>query len=168
MKNLKVLLLFTAGFFVIWLSACKKPVNNGPYTDGSVVFQFNSAKTIVSLSNAVGMYALNTGGFEVAASNSSASSIQIIVPQNFTAGKYDIASGKAQISFTPSSDYSVNGGGYAYIATSGTLVINSYTTTEVQGTFAFHGKNALGDTCNVFGGVLASGYSRTTTLPVGL
>ena len=145
------------------LSACKKMANTVPGST-SISFKFNGS-SIVKFQNTSGIYATNSTEFELSAGNAG-SSIQLNMGPNFTSGTFDIASGKATIIYTGPTISGAAAGSNVYRATSGTVVITSYSTTAVSGTFAFTGTSLSGTTCTVDSGKFITGYTSTTTIPV--
>jgi hypothetical protein len=163
MKQRKILLLLFVVFAVACIGSCKKMANTVPGST-SISFKFNGS-SIVKFQNTSGIYATNSTEFELSAGNTS-SSIQLNMGPNFTSGTFDIASGKATIIYTGPIISGAAAGSNVYRATSGTVVITSYSTTAVSGTFAFTGTSLSGTTCTVDSGKFITGYTSTTTIPV--
>jgi len=163
MKHLKVSFFLLGIMVAIGLSACKKIANSPPALT-NVYFTFDSTLS-VSFLHPVGTYATSNGEFELYANNGTTATFEIYVTKNLSAGTYDIASGQAEIVYASAATSGSGSLINASVATSGTVVISTYSTTEVAGTFSFSGKDPAGNTYKVTNGNFITGYSSVTTIP---
>jgi len=160
MKHLKVSLFLLATLVAIGLSACKKMANTPPAST-YVQFRYDST-TYVEFLKPVGTYATSNGEFQLLVNNST-STFELFV-NNLTAGTFTVASGQAEIIYA--SPATTGSGNLINVssATSGTVVITAYSTTEVAGTISFSGKDVAGNTYTVTEGTFTTGYSKASTV----
>jgi len=160
MKYLKVSLFLLAALVTVGLSACKKMANTPP---AATFVQFNyDSTTTVQFLKPVGTYATSNGEFQLLVNNST-STFELFV-SNLTGGTFDVASGQAAIIYA--SPATTGSGNLINVssATSGTVVITTYSTTEVAGTFSFSGKDVAGNTYKVTSGTFTTTYSKASTV----
>ena len=160
MKHRIHLPFFVAILVSIGLSACKK-IANTPPASTFVKFNYDSTTT-VQFMNPVGTYATSNGEFQLLVNNST-STFELFV-NNLTAGTFTVASGQAEIIYA--SPATTGSGNLINVssATSGTVVITAYSTTEVAGTISFSGKDVAGNTYTVTEGTFTTGYSKASTV----
>jgi hypothetical protein len=128
MKNLKPILLICM-FMAIISASCKKSDNNIS-TSISVSLKFNgSAK---SSSTVIADYIKSESNLQVIGKfGNEAVSISIA---NIKVGTFDVATDGALVSYATTADFS-----NTYLGTTGTVVITSFTSDKVTGTFNFVG-----------------------------
>ena len=110
------------------LNSCKKSSTN-PQTATNLSLKFNG--TAYSYPSATASYNASQNAIQIIGNLNNADVIYVVIPQNLKVGTFDIASGGAAVTFSTSTTNDQD----SYIATSGSVVITSFTSSTIAGTF---------------------------------
>jgi len=136
MKITKTILLFAAAFMLMTVS-CKKS-NNKPATVAvSMTFKFNGTAQTTKL--LVATYYKSQATVQIAGTNG-AQGLSLMI-QNPKTGTFDMATDQTLLlSYSSAADFD-----HTYVASTGKVVITTFSSTNIAGTFSFSGTDGLGD-----------------------
>jgi hypothetical protein len=142
MKQIKSALIILTVFASV-LSSCKKSSTN-PATSYSISLKVNgTAKTSTT---PVAVYYKSLGTLQVSGAFGTSQAVSLTI-NNVKTGSFDVSTGDAAAIYTP--DATLND---SYIGDTGTVVITTFTTTTVSGTFSFSGTSIAGPTGTITNG----------------
>ena len=145
MKRVKPAFLLALLFILLFVS-CKK-VAETPTDSSTISLKFNGNP--VTATNPSAIYSPSKNALQIMGQTSGNVTDEVVVNANMGLGTFDITTGQASV------DYSI--GSDVYTATSGSVIITSFTNTQVTGSFEF----AALDTAMVAG----AGTNGTFTTP---
>jgi len=137
-------LAFIAALFMLAPIACKKSSNNPQTATVSMTFTFNGTAETSKL--IVATWYKSQNAVQIIGSNGTQGlNISFSSPKT---GTFDVATDPTVlVSFSTAADFD-----HTYLGTTGKIVITTFTSTTIAGTFAFSGQNGLGQS-----GVIANG-----------
>ncbi|WP_295673875.1 DUF6252 family protein [uncultured Mucilaginibacter sp.] len=134
--------------FAVTLNSCKKSATK-PAVTSSIALKFNG--TAYSTSTITAAY--KSGALQIIGSYVSGTTLYLAIPSNVKVGSFDLSTGAGAATFSTGSSAS-------FFGDSGSIVITSFTSTTVAGTFAFHGTDlTTSNTCTVTEGTFQATYA---------
>jgi hypothetical protein len=137
---------------VLAFNSCKKSSTKPKVAAQSISLKFNG--TSYTSSTLFASYGKSLNALQVVGTIGTTASVYLAIPLNFKVGTFDIASSQAAATFSNGANLQDT-----YMATSGSIVITSFTSTTVAGTFQFTGS----DMSNVAGTVTSGQFTANYT-----
>lgn len=134
-------------------SSCKKSSITPKVAEQSISLKFNGTAYTSPSPNA--RYFRSQNSFQIMGNFGTKSAVYVVIPLNFKVGSFDIATNQAGTTFFTGANLQDT-----YMGTSGTVVITSFTSTTVAGTFEFASKHLSGITGTVTSGQFQANYSK--------
>jgi hypothetical protein len=147
--KLEILLLLLC---ILALGSCKKSNTTPKASVQSIAMKFNG--TAYSGSAPFASYSKSQNALQVAAKLGAGTSVYLAIPSNLKVGTFDITKSEAASTFASGTALSDT-----YIGTSGSIVITSFTSTTVAGTFQFKGTNLSSVTGDITEGKFQANYT---------
>ena len=138
---------------ILAFSSCKKSNTAPKPAAQSISLTFNG--TAYSASAPFASYSKSQNALQVVGNFGTTATIYLAIPLNFKVGSFDIANGDAAATFSNGASLSDS-----YIADTGTIVITSFTSTTVAGTFQFSGTDLSGVAGTATGGKFQANYTN--------
>jgi len=149
MKHIKFLSLLL--MVSVLAFSCSKKSNPAPAAAG-LSLKFNG--TLYTASGTTASYSKSQNALQVIGTFGTTGSVYLAIPSGVKVGTFDLSGSAAAATFSNGAD--VN---HTYLSTSGSLVITTFTSTTVAGTFQFTGGTATSPSTN---GVVTEGKFQTT------
>jgi hypothetical protein len=138
MKPIKTLLLLAA-LFMLMPVACKKSSPKPQTAAVSMTFKFNGTAETATL--VVATYYKSQNSVQIAGSIGSSQALGLMI-DNIKTGTFDLATDPTILAtYSTALDFD-----HTYTGTTGTIVITTFTSDAIAGTFQFSGMNGLSQT----------------------
>jgi hypothetical protein len=153
MKQIKTLLLvLTVCAFAF--SSCTKKSNPAPtVATPGISLKFNG--TAYTSSAPVASYSKSLNAIQIIGNFGTTATVYLAIPSGFKVGSFDVASGDVATTFSNGANLQDT-----YIGVSGTVVITSFTSTTVVGTFNFAATDLNSVTGNITSGQFQANYTN--------
>jgi hypothetical protein len=152
MKQLKTLLLaLTVCAFAF--SSCTKKSNPTPTAAAAgISLKFNG--TAYTSSSPVASYSKSQNAIQIVGNFGTTATVYLAIPSNVKVGSFDVATGEVATTFSNGVNLQDT-----FLGVSGTVVITSFTSTTVAGTFNFAATDLNSVTGNIASGQFQANYT---------
>ncbi len=130
MKQVTYLFLILI-LFAFTLSSCKKSSAN-PQTASSISLKFNG--TLVSSATPIATYYKTQNSLQIIGAFGTTSAVSLIIANGVQIGTFDLSNGEALLTYSTGANLQDT-----FYGTAGNIVISTYTSSTVSGTFQFTG-----------------------------